>query len=421
MSQQTAATASEAPWSNKRTGRPRGLLRKIISWSAVIGLVALIASGLKPQPVEVELGVIARGPLTVHVVEEGKTRVRNRYVVSAPVAGQMRRLKLKAGDEVKAGETVITSIEPSISPLLDPRAKAQAEARVQMTEAARMQAEQALEMARTAAQFAKTNWERVNKVENKGTVSETDRDNAERDSEMRTREVHTSEFAVKVAAYEFEQAKAALMQLQSPSPSGAVIEVRSPVSGRVLKLIQESSTVVAPGTSIVEVGDPADIEIEAEILSRDAVTIKAGAPVSIEQWGGEQPLQGRVRLVEPAAFTKVSALGVEEQRVIVLSDLVDPTKNAQALGDRYRVEVKVAIWQNANVLLVPAGALFREGNQWKTFLFDNGKARQVTLEVGHSDGRMTEVLSGLKEGDQVLLHPPDTVKDGAQVRKRDVS
>ena len=421
MSEQPAATASEPPWSNKRTGRPRGILRKIVTWSAVIGFVALIASALKPQPVEVELGVIARGPLTVHVVEEGKTRIRNRYVVSAPVAGQMRRLKLKAGDELKAGETVITSIEPSLSPLLDPRSKAQAEARVQMADAARMQAEQALEMSKTAAGFAKTNWERVNRAESKGTVSETDRDNAERDAEMRAREVLSAEFAMKVAAYDLEQAKAALLQLQAPSPNGAMIDVRSPVSGRVLKLIQESSMVVSPGTAIVEVGDPADIEIEAEILSRDAVTIKPGANVSIEQWGGELPLQGRVRLVEPAAFTKVSALGVEEQRVIVLSDLVNPPKGAQALGDRYRVEVKVAIWQSESVLLVPAGALFREGNQWKTFVFDHGKAKQITMEVGHSDGRMTEVLKGLKEGDQVLLHPPDTVKDGAAVRKREGS
>ena len=418
MSQQSAATASEPPWSNKRTGKPKGILRKLISWSALLGFIALIASGLRTQPVEVELGELSPGPLTVHVIEEGKTRVRNRYVVSTPVAGQMGRVRLKAGDEVRAGETVITVIEPALSPLLDPRAKAQSEARVQMASAARQQAEEALEMTKTAAQFAKTNWERVNRVESKGTVSETDRDNAERDAAMRTQEVRSSEFAAKVAAFELEQAKAALLQLQSPAKDGAVVEVRSPVSGRILKLLQESAMPVTPGTAIVEVGDPADIEIEAEILSRDAVTIKPGAPVSIEQWGGQQPLQGRVRLVEPAAFTKVSALGVEEQRVIVLSDFTDPPAAVKALGDRYRVEVKVAIWHADSVLLIPSGALFREGNFWKTFLFADGKAKRVTVEAGHSDGRMTEVLGGLKQGDMVLLHPPDTVKDGSAVKKR---
>ncbi len=408
-----------APWETKRKGKPRGVLRKIITWAAAIGLVGLIGSGLRTQPVEVELGMMARGPLTVNVIEEGKTRIRNRYVVSAPVAGQMRRVALKAGDEVKANETVLTTIEPALSPLLDPRAKAQAEARVQMSDAARMQAEQSLELTKTAEKFAKANYERVHSTSGTGTFSQTERDSAERDAEMKLREIRAAEFAAKVAAYEVEQAKAALMQMQSPSRDGAVIEVRSPVSGRVLKVMQESSMTVNAGTAMVEVGDPADLEIEAEILSRDAVTIKPGAQVSVEQWGGEQPLTARVRLVEPAAFTKVSALGVEEQRVIVLSDPINPPPAAKALGDRYRVEVRVAIWHSDDVLLIPAGALFREGSQWKTFVFDDGKAKQATIEAGHSDGRMTEVLKGIEAGAQVLLHPPDTIKDGVSVKKRE--
>ena len=177
---------------------------------------------------------------------------------------------------------------------------------------------------------------------------------------------------------------------------------------------------VAPGTPILEVGDPADLEIEAEILSRDAVAIKPGAEVSVEQWGGETPLKGRVRLVEPAAFTKVSALGVEEQRVYVLSDLEAPPDSAKALGDRYRVEVRVAIWNNPDVLLVPSGALFREGREWKTFIFDSNKAKIITVEIGRTDGKMSEVLNGLKAGDKVLMHPPDSVKDGTQIVARTV-
>jgi HlyD family secretion protein len=190
------------------------------------------------------------------------------------------------------------------------------------------------------------------------------------------------------------------------------------VSGRVLKVIQESEMVVGPGTQILEIGDPADIEIEAEILSRDAVAIRPGDAVEIEQWGGETPLKGRVRRVEPAAFTKVSALGVEEQRVIVLSDLLDIPEAAKALGDRFRVEARVAVWHGEDVLIVPAGALFREGNAWKTYVYRDGRAALTAIEAGHSDGRFTEVLSGLAAGDEVLLHPPDTVSDGTPVVKR---
>lgn len=411
-------SSTTAPWDAKRNAPKKGRLRKLITWVLGIGLLALIGYGLRPKPIEVELGQATRGPLTVNVVEEAKTRVRNRYVISAPVAGQMRRISLRAGDPMVAGETVITAIEPAISPLLDPRAKAQAEARVQVTEATLMQARQSLDMAKINEKFAATNWQRVKSLSMGGSVSQTDRDNAERDASVRQQEVRGAEFATKVAEYELEQAKAALLQLQSPTTAGLVIDVKAPVTGQVLRVMQESAMVVAPGTQLVEIGDPADIEIEAEILSRDAVAIKPGAKVSVEQWGGGDPLQAVVHRVEPAAFTKVSALGVEEQRVIVRSDLVNPPKAAQALGDRYRVEVRIAIWHGDNVLLLPAGALFREGSEWKTFVFKDGKAKTITLEAGHTDGRMTEVLKGIDEGTQVLLHPPDTVKDGVMVVER---
>lgn len=414
-----AETKSEAPpWEVRRKGSARVVLRKLVTWTLVLGLLSLIGYGLRPRPVEIEVGTVARGALTVHVVEEGKTRIRNRYIVSAPVAGQMRRVPLKNGDVVKAGETIISKIEPAISPLLDPRAKAEAEAHVQGSEAGKSKAAQTLDMAHTAEKFAQQNWERAKRLAQAKSISDTDRDNAERDFEMRSRETRAAEFALKIAEYEFAQSKATLMQIETPGDS-TVIEVKSPVSGYVLRVMQESATIVTPGGQILEVGDRSDIEIEAEILSRDAVTIEKGARVTIEQWGGDKPLDGRVRLVEPAAFTKVSALGVEEQRVYVLSDLVSPPPEAQKLGDRFRVEVRVAVWSANDVLLVPAGALFREGSEWKTFLFDGGIARKKTLEAGHSDGRMTEVLKGLDVGARVLLHPPDTVKDGAKVSIRD--
>ncbi|MEZ0277440.1 MAG: efflux RND transporter periplasmic adaptor subunit, partial [Roseimicrobium sp.] len=295
------------------------------------------------------------------------------------------------------------------------------EARIKTTEAARAQAAQSLDMAKTAEKFATTNWERTQKLKNSGSISETDRDNAERDYEMKQREVRAGEFALKVAEFELEQAKAALLQLSVPdSEKKMEYPVMASVSGRVLKVMQESAMVVTPGTAILEVGDPSDIEIEAEILSRDAVAITKGAKVQVEQWGDDQALEAIVRLVEPAAFTKVSALGVEEQRVYVLSDLVNPPEKAKALGDRYRVEVRVAVWHKDDVMLVPAGALFREGSAWKTFVYDGGKAKKVTIEAGRSDGRMTEVVKGLDVGTKVLMHPPDTVKDGVAVTERTV-
>lgn len=416
----SADSSQSPPWESRKKPSARGFARKLVLWGLGLGLVGFIAYGLKPRPVEVETAPVARGPLTVTVTEEGKTRIRNRYIVAAPLSGNMRRVTLKAGDEVKADSTVITTIEPALAPLLDERSRAQAEARVEAATAGRMQAEQALEMARTGARFAQQAWDRVKSKATVGSISATDRDNFEREAQMREREVRANEFGLKVAEFELAQARAALLQFTQPKTDGTapLLEVRSPVSGRVLKVMQESAMMVAGGTALVEVGDPADLEIEAEILSRDAVAIRPGAEVLVEQWGGEKPLKARVRLVEPAAFTKVSALGVEEQRVIVLSDLDSPPPEARALGDRYRVEVRVAVWHQPDVLLVPSGALFREGREWKTFRMAAGKAQVVTVEAGRTDGKMSQVLGGLQAGDKVLLHPPDSVKDGVEVVER---
>ena len=411
-------SAANPPWEVKKKTAKRGLLRKLLLWGFSIGLIGLVIYGLKAKPIPVETAAVTRGPLTVSVLEEGKTRIRNRYVVAAPVSGNMRRVALKAGDPVKANETVLTVIEPGLAPLLDARSQAQAEARVQGVGAARMQAEQSLEAARTAARFAKAGWDRVKSSAIQGSISITDRDNIEREALMRERELRAAEFALKVADFELAQAKAALLQLTTPAAAGSTVEVRAPVSGRVLKVQQESAMIVAAGTPLLEIGDPADLEIEAEILSRDAVAIRAGAEVQVEQWGGDAPLKARVRRIEPAAFTKVSALGVEEQRVIVLCDLDSPPESARVLGDRYRVEVRVAVWHDADVLLVPSGALFREGREWKTFILSSGKAVKVVVKTGRTDGKSTQVLGGLKANDLVLMHPPDVVADGSEVTQR---
>lgn len=417
MANTTTNPSGGAPWESRREPSGRHLARRSLPWIGVAALLSLIGWGLWPKPVIVETGEVARGALTVHVSEEGKTRVRNRYVIAAPVAGLMQRVALKAGDEVVAGKTVITVIEPTEAPLLDPRARTQAEAVVSMQEASRSRAAESLEAARTLLRLAEAERDRMRSVKRDDSLSASDRDKMEADASAKAAEVRSMEFAIRVIDFELAQARAVLERPAGKS-AGNRIEVRSPVSGKVLGVVQESETVVSPGTRILEVGDPLDIEIEAEILSRDAVAIRPGDAVDVEQWGGEAALKARVRRVEPAAFTKISALGVEEQRVIVLCDLIDPPESARALGDRYRVEARVAIWHGEDVLMAPAGALFREGNVWKTFVRQGGKAKAVGVDAGRSDGRRTEILSGLKAGDRVLLHPPDTVKDGTAVKER---
>jgi len=406
-----------APWDAKRAPSSRHLIRRTLPWLGTLVLLSLVGWGLWPKPVIIETGVVARSPLTVRVSEEGKTRVRNRYLVAAPLAGLMRRVPLKPGDPVMAGQTILTTIEPVVAPLLDPRARAQAQAAVAMREAAGKQAASALTSATTAMKLAQADRGRMRAVTQHGTLSESDRDRMEADASIKEASVRAAEFALQVSDYELVQARA-MLERPADALANNTVAVTSPVSGQVLKVMQESATVVTPGLAILEVGDPTDIEIEAEILSRDAVTIHPGDTVEIDQWGGDSPLHGRVRRVEPAAFTKISALGVEEQRVIVLSDLLDVPATAKPLGDRYRVEVRVAVWHSGQVLVVPSGGLFREGSAWKTFIYRNGRARLTPLEAGHSDGHLTEVLSGLQAGDQVLLHPPDTVKDGTRVTER---
>ena len=378
-------------------------------------MVMLIAWGLWPKPVMVETGVIARAPLTVRVSEEGKTRIRNRYVVAAPVGGMMQRVILRPGDEVKANETVITRIVPQTAPLIDPRARIQAQEAVSMHKANRKRAVESQAALKIAANLAAVERDRAFAVKEQGAVSALDLDRVGAEATAKAAELRAAEFALQVIDHELAQALAVLEQ-PIGGAADPVVEIKSPVTGKVLTVMQESETMMNPGQPIIEVGDPADIEIEAEILSRDAVSIEAGDEVLIEQWGGEDVLKGRVRRVEPAAFTKVSALGVEEQRVIVLIDLQSADGKGKSLGDRFRVEVRVAIWHGDDVLVAPAGALFREGNQWKTFVMRAGRAQLMQVEVGHSDGRFSQIISGLAVGDKVLMHPPDTVTDGSAVK-----
>ncbi len=405
------------PSSNGKSAKGKSPWRKILLYAAGAALAYFIITGLMPKPVEVDIAKVTQGPLTVSVLEEGKTRIRNRYVVSPPVAGYLRRVPVRAGDPIEAGKTLLAIIQAAPSSFLDPRATAQAESAVRSAEAARMQRSEQVQSAEAELELARKELTRADQLRKKGAIATQEFDTASNRVDMLDNQLGSVRFALKVAEFELEQAEAALVQATGdPSDSGQPIEIRAPVSGFVLNVYEESARPVTPGLAIMEVGDPKDLEAEIELLSSDAVNVKPGADVSIEQWGGGEPLPGKVALVEPGAFLKVSALGVEEQRVKVRVNFTDLPEGV--LGDRYRVEARIVTWSGDKVRQVPTGALFRRGNDWMTFVVENGRASLTKLKIGRTDGVAAEVTEGLTEGQEVILHPPDTVKDSVTVKLR---
>jgi len=374
-----------------------------------------MVAGLLPQPVPVETATVSHGPLTVSVFEEGKTRIRHRYTVSPPVAGFLERVPLRAGDSIEAGKTVLATLRAESAGFLDPRAKAQAEARWKGAEAAVQLRGEELERARSMKDLAEKEFARADALLASSGISRQEWDLASNQVQVRGREVNAAEFALHVARFEAEQAHAALLQADADGKEGASLQILAPISGFVLKVHEESERVVAAGTPILEVGDTRDLEAEIELLSSDAVAVREGAEVSIEHWGGEKPLRGRVSLVERGGFTKISALGVEEQRVLVQVDFVDPFREGEELGDRFRVEARIVTWHGDEILQVPVGALFRRGNDWMVFIVRDSKALRRTVGIGRNNGAAAQVLSGLEEGDEVILHPPETLEEGSAV------
>jgi HlyD family secretion protein len=400
-------------------------------WLWIIGLAAIAAIGiflgLRPQPVAVETAVVKMAPLRVTVDEEGKTRLRNRYVIMAPVAGYMPRLSWKAGDAVRAG-ALITSLEPPRPAVLDARAREQGMARVAAAEAglsvtqSRTGAlEEQLRSARADLDYWRAQQTREESLRRSGdipaarlerTVTEVRRAEAAVAAAEKT--LTTTRSEIESARTEIAAARAALRNSAAPA-TGERIPVVAPSAGRVIRVIRESEGVVAPGEPLLDLGDAHAIEVMVEVLSADAVRIAPGMRVLLERWGGDTTLEARVRVVEPGGFTKISALGVEEQRVRVVADLVSPGDQWQALGDGYRVEAAFVLWEADRVLQIPANALFRTGEGWSVFVNDNGVARRRNVKVGHRSGIAAEILDGLREGDSVITHPDDTVEDGKAV------
>lgn len=397
--------------------RRRGLRRWIKRALGGLVLAVLLAGAVVaawPKPVAIESALVDRGPLVVTVDEDGVSRVKNRYVVSAPLPGTLARIELDAGDAVEQGE-VLARILPSPAPLLDERSRSQSEAQVSRGLATTRQAQAQIERAETALDLATKEAKRTEMLYAKGAVSQAEYEQAMLARRARAAELTSARFADKVAQYELRMARAALGRFGGvPGKEVEQFEVPSPVSGRVLKVIQKSEGVAQPGAQLLELGDPKALEIVADVLTSDAVRIEPGAPVTIENWGGE-PLAARVRLVEPSAFTRVSALGVEEQRVNTVIDLIEPYEKWTELGDGYRVEAHIQVHHAKNVTRVPASALFREEQRWAVFTVDHGEARLKLLEVGRRNDSYVEVLEGLEPGEQVILHPSDRIVEGVRV------
>ncbi len=388
---------------------PRSAQRHTRHWLPYAGavvLVALITAGLWPRPLPIETARAAAGKLRASVNEEGKTRIKQRYVVSAPVTGQLRRIPFKAGAEVRAGETVVAVIEPVSPTLLDARTRT-------ATEAKRDTALANLEKARAGQRFAASDLRRLEKLQAEKMISVQELETAQLREASASKDQAAAESALR-------QAEAELAEFAAIAPAGTntvvdPVQVKAPATGSVLHVFEENSRVVAAGTPLMEIGDPLDIEVVVEVLSRDGAMIPPGTPVELEQWGGGEPLRAQVRLVEPAAFTKVSALGVEEQRVNVVADLLTPPDQRRNVGDNFRVEARIIVWEARDALKVPAGALFRKGEQWAAFVVADGHARLRIVKAGRSSGTETQVLEGLKQGEEVILYPGSRVRDGQRV------
>jgi len=399
-------------------------MRKILKWTLglliCVTLIATIVVAMLPQPVPVDVAPVTVGSMQVTVDEEGRTRIRERYVVSSPLVGRLRRITLHAGDRVRADQTVLAVIEPTDPTLLDARTLAEAEGRVRAADAAVRQAGATLESARAAYDLAEAELGRIASAFEQGAANTSEMDRARTEERQTIEAYRAAQFGQEIAEYELEVARSALLFAKGGADElqSVRMPLTSPIDGAVLRVFQESVSVVTPGTPLIEVGDPQDLEIVIDVLSTDGVNIEPGQHVIIEQWGKPEPLEAVVRLVEPSAFTKISALGIEEQRVNVIADFVTPPTERASLGDGFRVEASVVVWEQAEALQVPSSAVFRDGERWAVFLIEGDTARLRSIEIGRQNGRISQVLSGLADTDHVVLHPSDQLSDGTNTSIR---
>jgi HlyD family secretion protein len=397
------------------------LVRRLFWGLGIAAILGLIAYGFVPQPVPVDLAAATVGPLRVTVDQQGKTRVKQRYIIASPLGGQLSRIPWKPGQKIYQGSTVLATIQPKETEFLDPSAQAQAQAKVKACQSMCDKANASVRQMKVKLEFAQRDRERLQPLASQRSSTQQELDTAMQAERSANEELRVAQQAVKAAEFDLEQARAVLLRTRAVQDGMEVsdqFEIVSPINGRVLKVEQESATVISAGMALIEIGDPSDLEVAIDVLSPDAVKVPVGARMLLEHWGGEKPLEARVRVVEPYGFTKVSALGVEEQRVYVVADIVDPISVRPSLGDGYRVEARIIIWEKADALKVPAGAMSRQGTQWAVFVVEAGKAKLRPVTVGRSNGLETEILAGLSEGEQVIVHAGDRVKEGVAVTPR---
>ena len=392
----------------------------VLIWLVLALAAAALYFALQPRPLEADFAEVSRGPLRITLDEEGETRVRDRYVVSAPLAGRVLRIEHEPGDRVRAASTVLARFLPTDPHLLDPRARAQAEAQVKTSESTLNRSRVELARAQSEREHAESELERHLKLHRDGLVAEDRLESARLRAATAAESERAAQSSIGVAQAELERARASLIEaVGAAAPDKAVVLLHAPIDGVVLRRIWESEAVVAAGEPLLELADPAKLEIVSDMLSTDAVKISLQDKVLIEQWGGERTLLGRVRRVEPYGFTKISALGVEEQRVNVVIDFDDPREAWEELGDGYRVEVRVVVWESDAVLKAPSSSLFRHGEAWAVYVVDDqARALLREVEIGQRNAREVQILAGLLAGDRVIAYPGDQIASGVEVVAR---
>lgn len=448
--QETHRPATQSRQPHDRKPQLLRVLKWIVPAAVIAGLSYL---AFAPKAVESDLGKVFIKPMDITIEDEGETRVRERYLITSPLPGRVLRIDLEPGDFIEQGDHLATII-PEASRLLDPRTRAQAQAVVSAAEASLTRAEEQVELATVEVEATAKAHRRNTQLHRSESISDAAFENSERAFLTARHTLHAAESGVELSWFELEQARAALLHaerdLPRPEPTSRLADpefapetpadppadqpehpedpdnkcsfiIRSPIDGQVLRVAEKSGRAIQPGTQLLEIGDPRELEIAIEVLSQDAVKIAPGQLVRIEHWGGSSPLTGHVRYVEPSAFTRISALGVDEQRVNVIVDFEPPPASGEELlGDGFRVEARIVVWENHNTLQVPAAALFRQDRQWAVFLVDpaTSRARLTTIEVGHQNGESAEILSGVSEGDHVILHPGGNITNGTRIKPR---
>jgi len=395
---------------------------RFLLW-AVIGMVLLLVLSylFRPRTIIVDMAQVVKGDLQEIITEEAKTRVHDVYTLSAPVTGYLRRIEAEVGDPVERLTTIVAEIEPIDPEFLDPRSEAQAKADIKTAESALKLAQAEVNQSQAELDFALAEFDRMRELRVNNNVSARELDNSERTYKTALAALATTQAGLQMRVYELERSKALMLSpssTQTQRGNCQCVNITAPVSGRILKVLNKSEGVVIAGTALLEIGNPKDLEIVVELLSFDAVKVEPGQVVNIKNWGGSQPLTGRVNRIEPIGFMKVSALGIEEQRVNVVVDITSEYNNWARLGHGYQVDVEIVLWHGSDVLSVPVTALFREQDKWAIFVVREKTAYKQIIRIGHKNALNVEVITGLNEGDWYVSHPNNQITDNVKVSSR---